>query len=371
MLIKIDKTGTIEGLQTILDDMTGIDGITGVMIFACDANAFTLESVDEMLKTAVLPIFGGIFPELINGKEKLTKGSIVAGFTAPLHVHTIHGLSDEEADYEALLDKAIPDLGNAQTMIVYLDGLSSRIGALIDDLFNLFGLEINYVGGGAGSLDFVQKPCLFTNDGLIQDAAVLTLLDSQSGIGVNHGWESISDRFKVTEVKDNVIISLNWKPAFEVYREVVEKISGQTFTDDNFFDIANGYPFGINRSGAERIVRAPVALADNGALVCVSEVPVNSYVSILSGTTEGLVSAAGAAMKQGVDTFTGETAESALFIDCVARNLFLEDAYSLELEAVSTTSLPLVGALTLGEIANSGNDYLEFYNNTAVIAVFE
>ena len=371
MLLKIDRTGTIEGFQTIFNEVAGADGVQGMMILACDANGFTPEGVDDVLKTAVLPIFGGIFPELISGKEKLTTGTIIVGLSVAPTVHVISGLSDEDADYEEIIDASIPDLGKAQTMIVYVDGLASRIGALIDSLFNVFGLEINYIGGGAGSLSFVQKPCLFTNQGLIQDSAVLALMESQSGIGVSHGWESVGRTFKVTEVERNVIKTLDWEPAFELYRQVVEEASGQTFGDDNFFDIAKGYPFGINRAGSERIVRDPIAVGDDGSLICVGEVPPDSYVDILTGTTKGLVAAAETAMRRGQQAFAGETAASALFIDCISRVLFLEDEFSLELEAVSAPSLPLVGALTLGEIANSGDDYLEFYNKTAVIAVFD
>jgi hypothetical protein len=47
----------------------------------------------------------------------------------------------------------------------------------------------------------------------------------------------------------------------------------------------------------------------------------------------------------------------------------LEDRFGEEIEAVYRESTPLVGALTIGEIANSGRDYLEFYNKTSVVAV--
>jgi hypothetical protein len=370
MHIHVDKTGTITGFQDTLQTALADNTVKGLLILACDANGFTPENIDETLQAISVPVMGGVFPELINGQEKLTKGVIIAGLTTAPHVQTIPGLSDENVDFDDLIDEKFPEIGSAKTIFVLVDGLSTRIAALIDSLFNIFGLELNYVGGGAGSLSFVQKPCIFTNEGLIQDSAQLALAEIESGIGVSHGWQTISGPFKVTEVKRNIIHSLDWKPAFDVYRPVVEEASGQTFTGDNFFDIAKGYPFGINKIGAEKIVRDPISVTEEGALVCVGEVPEGTVVDILAGDKDSLISAAGSAMQQGKASFKGESGgQFALFIDCISRVLFLEDDFKMELAAVHDDNLPLIGALTLGEIANSGDDYLEFYNKTAVIAV--
>ncbi len=372
MEVNVDKTGTVKGLQKAIQEVTAQESVQSLFIMACDANEFTPETVNKILTDVSVPVIGGIFPEIINGREKLTEGTIVAGLAKPMDVQIIPGLSDTAVDYSQLIDEKFPDIGQAQTMFVCVDGLSSRIGDLVDSLFEIFGLEINYVGGGAGSLSFQQKPCLFTNQGLIQDSAVLGLIEISSGVGVSHGWQSISGPYKVTEVERNVIKTLDWKPAFAVYRQVVEEASGQTFTDDNFFDIAKGYPFGINRAGAEKIVRDPIATDENGALICVGEVPAEGYVDILSGNKDTLVQAAETAFANGQAAYDGQAKEQcALFIDCISRVLFLEDEFTAELDAVYDENIPLIGALTLGEIANSGDDYLEFYNKTAVVAVLD
>jgi len=372
MIIRVDKSGTVEGFNKIIGETAAEQDIKGILILACDSNNFTPQAVDEILNNVGFPLFGGIFPEIIFNKEKFTAGTIVAGLKFEPKVQVVSNLSDITAEYDDILDEKIPDIGLAKTMFVLVDGLSTRINALIDSLFNVFGLEVNYIGGGAGSLSFEQKPCLFTNGGLIQDSALLALLDMESGIGVNHGWTSISGPFKVTESDSNVIKGLDWQPAFEVYKKVVEGVSGKIFTNDNFFELAKGYPFGINKLGAEKIVRDPIMIRDDGGLVCVGEIPEESHVDILSGNVTSLVNAAAKALALGTEAIaTQPTAQTTFFIDCISRVLFLEDQFELELAAVARDGIPMIGALTLGEIANNGKDYLEFYNKPAVIGVLE
>ena len=44
------------------------------------------------------------------------------------------------------------------------------------------------------------------------------------------------------------------------------------------------------------------------------------------------------------------------------------DKFHEELEEISGGNDNTIGALSIGEIANSGDDYLEFYNKTIVVS---
>lgn len=163
----------------------------------------------------------------------------------------------------AVLDEVIEEkIGmlekEIKSMFVFVDRLSKNINDIILTLFENFSLSINYIGGGAGSLSFKQKPCLFTNGGLLEDAAILATSVRESTIGVKHGWNPVSDAFKVTESVANRIIELDYKPALDVYKEVVEELSKEKITSENFFDIAKAYPLGINKLSGEMVVRDPI-----------------------------------------------------------------------------------------------------------------
>jgi hypothetical protein len=367
-----DPSGTVDQLRAMVAEFEQQPDIRSILIFACDANGFTPHNTDTILKETGLTVFGGLFPQIIYGGSNFSRGTLIVGFWQLPQILVIPGLSDPGGDYEAVIDDLYDASRPDKTMFVWVDGLSSRISTLIESLFNIFGLEQNYIGGGAGSLNFEQKPCLFTNNGLLEDCAVLALLDIESGIGVSHGWESVSGPFRVTAADSNVIQALDWEPAFQVYQRVVEDASGTAVTHENFFERAKGYPFGISRLGAEYIVRDPIVVNEDGSLVCVGEVPVESYVDILNGSTQSLVAASSQARRLAEESYTGPNSDSLIiFIDCISRVLYLQEDFDQELGAVYTAGDRMVGALTLGEIANSGRDYLEFYNKTAVVGIFE
>ena len=371
MRIEFERQGTPAALGRLLTALDADPNVGGILVLACDENSFTPESINALLRGVHKPLFGGIFPQIVHGQEHLTQGIIAAGFPARPKIATIDHVSNLEQDFDTVLMQAFPEVASdrAQCLFVFVDGFASRIGALIDALFNTFGLEINYLGGGCGSLSLLPKSCIISNRGLVQDGAVLALLDLPSGVGVAHGWQPVSAAYKVTESSGNIIHSLDWKPAYQVYREIVEAHSGQRFTADNFFSIAKAYPFGIAKLGTEMVVRDPLMTQGN-ALVCVGEVLQGSFVRVLHGNQDSLLAAAAHAHTMARTALGSHPAQAELFIDCISRVLFLENRFTLELQAVQDGQLPLFGALTLGEIANSGKDYLDFYNKTAVVGMF-
>lgn len=341
-----------------------------LMMLACDENDLSADDINQ-LSTAKIPVFGGIFPQIIYGNKNFRQGLLLIALDNEPKISVINNISDENLEFEEQFDDSIPDNGY-NTFFVFVDGFSSRISDFINALFNVYGIEMNFIGGGAGSLSMQQKPCIITNDGLLQDAAVLVAVKAASGIGVKHGWEPLSGPYKVSLSEGNIVQMLENKPAFEIYKQVVEQDSGETITAANFFEKAKAYPFGISKLGEEKIVRDPIVVKENGSLLCVGEVPQNAFVDILKGSPNNLIEASRLALANATENAPkSKSTQQVFFIDCISRVLFLENDFQKELDAVADSGLEVTGVLTLGEIANSGRDYLEFYNKTCVVAIIE
>ena len=375
--MKVDyfDSTSVDSLKDAINANNTLNKFKAHIILACDQNGWQKSDIDGWLKTQQVPVFGAVFPQIIFDKHNYESGFIVVSLTKNVDWRVIQDLSNVEADYDEDISQFAENWEQDSpndTIFVLADGMSSRIAALIEALFFNFGLIRNFVGGGAGSLSFQQKPCIFCPEGFLQDVALVLCLPLKSGIGVGHGWQAASKEMKVTKSDRNVILELDYKDAFEQYKAVVEPQSGQNIQNDNFFEVAKSYPFGIIKLDAEMVVRDPLMPTPDGkGLVCVGEVPEECFVKILHGTSQNLIDAAAEVKQRAYADWSNKykgDAMAGLFIDCISRVLFLEDKMAEEIAQVSS-DLPLFGALTLGEIANNGQEYLEFYNKTAVLCV--
>ncbi len=323
-----------------------------------------LSAFIKILTDRKVIFFGGTFPGIISGTQSHTKGCIVKRIQSKGEPYVIKEISKKE--YK------IPEMESGSSMLLFLDGLTSGIGHCLSEVYNTFGNSVKFIGGGAGSLSLEQKPCLFTKDGVFQDAAILCPSEMDLGLGVKHGWKKIAGPFVATKTEANTVKELNWQNAFEVYKSYVDQDSGKNIDSENFFSIAKGYPFGIYKEGTEEIIRDPLLVNDAGELVCVGEVPENAVLHIMKGEAENLISSASDAAGYSLQGIQGKPDEI-LIIDCISRTLFLEDGFPKELEAarkplkLANEEIESEGILSLGEISSYGNNLLEFFNKTMVV----
>ncbi len=354
---------------------TGCGPSEGVLLLLSEEGCPDLEELVRELAPLDVPFFGAVFPGLISGERRVDRGALVV--RVPLLAPPVV-LSDHTEGTLERLSAHLSDGHGAGLddgfLLVLIDGLAPGVAGLLGSVYDRFGSALRYVGGGAGSLSFVQKPCLFTVEGVFQDAAILIPINLRPRTAVRHGWRRLQGPFVVTRSDRNRIDDLNWEPAGDVYAEVVESESGQVVTEDGFFDVAKGFPFGMLREGEEDVVRDPVARTPEGALLCVGEVPEHSVVHILKGEPDSLIAAAERAGRESATAVAGLPA-FCLVADCISRTLFLGEQFDEELRAVARAieplGVPVVGALTLGEIASYGGGHLEFFNKTIVVAVLE
>ncbi len=360
----------ITDLQSDITTLSAHPEVQSIIVYICDNNKFndSLTELESCVTSSTVPMIGGIFPEIIYQQHNYQTGYLLVGLNMMLTTYVVPGLSDENIDYETQLEQTISEDAQFDTMMVFVDGLAGRINSLVQGLYAIFGSEVNYIGGGAGSLSFVQNYCLCTEQGVYKDSAVIATLTERLPTAVGHGWESFSPNHQITLAEKNIVKEIDYKNALEVYESIINV--KEAITADNFFTIAQSFPLGIKRIDGEYIVRDPISITSEGWLVCVGEVASGEFVDILTGNNANLINSS----KNISASLAGKlesTPQAMMLYDCISRALFMHEHFSDELTAMTSgfTHIPtMFGCLVLGEISNSGAGYLEFYNKTSVIA---
>ncbi|MCH2045877.1 MAG: FIST C-terminal domain-containing protein [Saprospiraceae bacterium] len=324
------------------------------------------ELLVQQLNELGVQFFGGIFPGIIHQNQNYTQGVIIQKYSSSSPPKIITNLENQD----------LSKMEQGKTALVLVDGLSSDIAVFLSRLYNAWGNVVNYIGGGAGSLSLQQQPCILTNKGLLENAAVICLIDQNIELSVQHGWQRLQGPIIANKTHKNVIYELNWQNAFEVYKAIIDQDSANSIQSDNFFQIAKGYPFGMEVEGAEAIVRDPIAVGEQGELICVGEIDNNAVLDILKGKTQTLIDSAQQAALDIKNLTTGQSTQHIFVVDCISRTLFLQDDFGKELDVIqqslqqTNTAPKIIGILSLGEISSTGNGPIYFYNKTMVLGAF-
>ncbi|MBE9029628.1 FIST C-terminal domain-containing protein [filamentous cyanobacterium LEGE 11480] len=350
---------------------------SGLWLFVAEKNQAQLPTLLQALKQANIPCFGGTFMRLIVGHKTVEQGCAVARldlWRSPFVVHDLH-----RTDFSLEHLPRREELPENHTLVVLADADALYLADFFTQLYHRFGNRVQYLGGGAGILGAEtaqQRQCVFTSEkGMIANAAVLALVAQPCVVGAHHGWERLHGPLLATRSEGKILHELNWQPAFEVYRQVVEaQINQPLHPKDLGSRLSHGFPLGMLQQGAEDIVRLPSTVTEDGGMVCIGGIQANSVVHILHGQPQSVVQAADKTLASCKSQISSPP-NCHIVVNCVTRYWFLEDLGAEELATIhrgltSVESAPMIGALFKGEIASDGRSSLAMLNKSLAIGSF-
>ena len=258
-----------------------------------------------------------------------------------------------------------------RSALVMTDALAGHTDTLVEEMTLQTAGNYRFFGGGAGDDGRFSRTHVFAGVRAFSDAVVALeiLSDKPVGVGVAHGWEPTGPGLRVTEADGMKLVSLNGLPACEAFGEHALR-TGQAF------DRADPMPFflhnvlGIQNPDGYRL-RVPLALQDDGSVMCAAAVPEGAIVSFMKTSNDSALQAARAATTAAIKALEGNKPGAAIVFDCVATRLRMGGEFQDELAACAKILAPagFVGCNTYGQIARAEGQFGGFHNCTAVVCV--
>jgi len=346
----------------------------GVMAFLPENEQTQLAAIQALFREKQIPLVGALFPAIIWEGQFHSDGILLYCFERMPRYLLRGELSLEGEALSQACNKLADDIAgqlddNAMPTSLFLifDAMLPQVGRILEDLYLELADHVHYMGINAGSETFQPMPSLFDAEHLIENGVLALLLPHHEGATLEHGYRVPEQLIAATSTEGNRIISIDWRPAFEVYSERVKSQYGVEITAENFYQYAVHFPFGIIRADREVLVRIPVALMEDGSLFCVGEIPPNAVLTLLDAphaqsiyTTNLLASH----FQLPLDN------DAVLSFYCAGRRLHLgEESAQEELQTLRKRlgEAHLYGALSLGEIGSSRRGGYPLFHNAALI----
>ncbi len=371
----IDRSGTFEALRQNIQQAIS-EGASHLLILSCNNLSYDATTLNSYLQSLAIPVFGGLFPGLILEDGLLERGSIVCSLSGVATTYCLPALSSTEVDFLEALQPFTDTVAPNDTLLLLIDACSQHLTTLLDNLYELTGdMHCQYMGGGAGFTDFSQQPCLFSNQGLVLDSVIMVRITQPMQIAIEHGWNKVGGPFVITSSEENVISSLNYRPAMDIFSEAVTADCGLHYQPEqqSFKPFFQAYCLGLARLQGEITLREPLYHVGSH-IVCAGPVPTNHMLYIMKATSADLLAATDRCLQTLLSQTEPASYRLALLFSCIGRFLFLADNVQQELAMLRQRlpkHAPLIGVLSVGEIADSGNICLEFLNKTLVLGILQ
>ncbi|MDH5325342.1 MAG: FIST C-terminal domain-containing protein [Gammaproteobacteria bacterium] len=332
-----------------------------------EADKHNVPTLQSLFNDQGYPLIGAMFPELIVNARFERNGVILLHLENKPYYNIVSMSSNEHIDkaiseWSNAILQNLPPRGQENSLFLVMDSMIPNVATILDRIYLQLSNKVQYFGVNAGSETFQPASCIFDNHQWVGNSFLSVLFDQHPGGVLSHNYREPAEQITATSTQGNLISSIEWRPAFEVYQELVKKQYGVAITKDNFYEYGVHFPFGISRMDGEPLVRIPVALQEDGSLYCVGEVPPNTLLTLLDAIHPGSL--------ETVDCLARnmDHSDNSLCFYCAGRRMHLGDMANGELSSLGQRLQgQIVGALSLGEIGSSSSGGYPLFHNAALV----
>lgn len=290
--------------------------------------------------------------------------SLSGNFYAGTSLHK--GLSQSPWKVGVQAGKEILDQGLEKgTILVLPDGFQANMSEMLRGLYSQTGPDFKYIGGGAGDNLKFFKTYQFTEKDISNDALALAIIDGlEISTGIGHGWKPIGYPLTINKVVGKTVFEIDNIPAFHAYSQRLGNISKEDFKYQGMI-----HPLGFPDIAGQYIIRDPISANGDDSITFVTEIPSQAVGNIMDCRIHDLIETARIAAYNAISCI--KKPAFTLLFDCISRILLMEKQFQEEISAIQRLSgdnVPLLGALTFGEIG-SYSDVPLLHNKTTVVAV--
>ena len=259
-----------------------------------------------------------------------------------------------------------------RVLMLLTDGLAGDQQEIVRGAYSVAGAGVPLVGGCAGDDLRMKGTYQLHGHQVLEDAVVSAAIGSDApiGIGVRHGWQRVGDPMLVTDSSENVIKSIDDRPALDVYLERLNAPQEVRSDHAAFIKFAQTHPLGLDKhSGEDQVRFVGDADFEERSLACIARVPQGGLAWLMEGSDESVLAATDAACSDALAGINGTRPAGLLAFDCIARRGVLGDeGVTAEVNRVAQHSdgAPVAGFYTYGEIART-QGVTGFHNQTLVV----
>lgn len=343
----ITRSGGLVQLYTTRNDDNWIDAIQqavyawfpGVPLVGCSA-------------------MGVIWPGQLHNSDTALSLLIFRETTLSAHIYHVTA-GDENRVGKLIATDLISSHADLQGVLLLATPILINCGHILRELTAVTG-NVPVFGGLAGNHMQTCATSLFFDRQKVDTGVVVVAFNGQNlRIGINNylGWQPFGELMTVTGIDRCELVSINDKPAYQVYHHFVG------IERDGFFDQAVEFPLIVHRAG-KQIARAPIAVTEDDHLMLLAPLQAGDQLQLGYGDVDSIFSDLAYACDRAYDF----QPEAVLAFSCCSRLYFLMEDADAELAPYWQVA-PVAGFFTLGEIDSTyvNGDVL---NNTMVTVVF-